>query len=217
VSKTALIVGSTGLIGNKLSELLLEDSSYKQVVSVTRREESHSNSKFKNLVVDFDQLEEFAAELKADDVFCCLGTTMKKAGSKEKFKKVDYQYPLEVAQITKNNGATGYFLVSAMGANPSSSFFYNQVKGEVEQAISKLDFQSYHIFRPALLFGERNESRTGERIAQFLFKLFKVILIGPFKKYRGIKYEKVSRAMLTYARSGEKGEHIHESLELQKY
>jgi len=217
MSKTALIVGSTGLVGEKLLELLLEDDYYQHVISVTRREEERSNSKYENLVVDFDQLEKYSSALKADDIFCCLGTTMKKAGSKEKFKKVDYQYPLDIAEITKKNGASGYFLISANGADSKSSFFYNRVKGDVESSIERVGFESYHIFRPAVLLGNRDESRPGESIAQFFFKLFDFLLLGPLKKFRGVKYDKVARAMIDKAKENKSGKHIHESYQMQRY
>lgn len=217
MSKKAIIAGATGLVGSKLLELLLEDEAYVEVMVISRKPVSHNHPKFRNIVVDFDNLDETKNDLIADDVFCCLGTTMKKAGSKEAFRKVDFQYPLELAKLTKANGAKKYLLISALGADENSSVFYNKVKGEVERAISELEFESFHIFRPALLIGPREEQRTGEDIFKAIFKVVNYLLIGPLKKYRSIHRDKVARAMNQLAHSDSQGRQIHESLELQKY
>ena len=131
--KTALLVGATGLIGKQLLELLEKDAYYEKVFVLTRKPLAVSG-KCENKVVNFDALNEVLSTVKADDVFCCLGTTMKVAGSKEAFRKVDYSYPLLTAQYSKQQGASQYLLVSALGANMNSSVFYNKVKGEVENS-----------------------------------------------------------------------------------
>ena len=139
--KTALIAGASGLIGSQLLPLLLNGDRYERVNVLTRSALHLEHPKFKNLVVNFDQLSSSGQLLEADDVFCCLGTTMKKAGSKEAFRKVDHTYPLELAKVSKQCGARQYLLVSALGANKNSSIFYNAVKGEVEEAIAAIGFQ----------------------------------------------------------------------------
>lgn len=217
MSKKAIIAGATGLVGSKLLDLLLDDKAYSEVIVVSRKPVSQESSKFKNIVIDFDDMVNVKQHLKADDIFCCLGSTMKNAGSKEKFKKVDLEYPLELAKLTKANGARKFLIISALGADAGSSVFYNKVKGKVEDEIADLGFEAYHIFRPALLTGPRKEKRTGEDVFKALFKVVDYILIGPLKKYRSIHRDKVARAMNQIAHRDKKGKHIHESFELQTY
>ena len=168
--KVALLAGATGLIGSQVLKLLLDDPEYHEVKILTRRAIDVSHHKLRTILADVDSLKNVVGELKADTVFCCLGTTMKKAGSKEAFRKIDFTYPLEIASATHRLGAKQFLLVSALGADPSSSIFYNKVKGETEDAIGKLGFTSFHIFRPSLLLGDRNESRPGEDAAKIVYK-----------------------------------------------
>lgn len=215
--KTALIAGATGLVGSQLLNLLLQDPYYEKVIAIARKPIEGKGAKLNNLIVDFERLEEHAPQMLADDIFCCLGTTMKKAGNKEKFRQVDYAYPLKVARLTRENNATQYLLISALGADKGSSIFYNRVKGEVEEAIAAVGFDSYHIFRPALLMGPREESRPGESAGKVFFKIFGVLFTGPLEKYKAIDAEKVVRAMHAIAKKNLLGKHIHESKALQKY
>jgi uncharacterized protein YbjT (DUF2867 family) len=212
--KTALIAGSTGLIGSQLLQLLLTDDYYGRVKAISRKPLEITHPKLENIVLDFDRLTEHHDKLKADDVFCCLGTTIKKVKTKEKFRKVDFDYPVELAKLTKANGAEQYLLVSALGADKHSKIFYNQVKGEVEEAIGQIGFKSYHIFRPSLLMGDRNEIRSGEEAGKVFFKYFGFLV--PVK-YKGIDSIKVAQAMQKIAARHEPGMHIHESEELQVY
>lgn len=212
--KTALIAGSTGLIGKQLLELVLDDSHYVEVKAISRKPIAIANPKFKNIVLDSDGLEANADLLKADDVFCCLGTTIRNAGSKEVFRKIDFEYPLELARLTKMQGASQYLLITSLGSDKTSSVFYNKVKGEVEEAIDAVNFQTYHIFRPSLLMGPRSESRSGEEAGKVFFKYFGFLV--PLK-YKGIESIKVARAMLHFAKQTQNGNFIHESKELQQY
>lgn len=211
--KTALLVGATGLIGGQLLELLMEDAYYERVIVLSRKPLVIAG-KCENRVVNFDALEDAFYDIKADDVFCCLGTTMKVARSKEAFIKVDYTYPLAVAKLSKQQGAKKYLLVSALGANKNSSIFYNTVKGEIEQAIEDVGFDAYHIFRPSLLLGDRKETRSGEDAAKVFFKLFGFLVPA---KWKGIEGRKVAAAMLHFAKGGKNGTSIHESAEMQKF
>lgn len=211
--KTALLVGATGLIGRQLLELFEKNTYYEKVFVLTRKPLAVSG-KCENMVVNFDLLNEVLSTLKADDVFCCLGTTMKVAGSKEAFRKVDYTYPLLTAQYSKQQGASQYLLVSALGASKNSSVFYNKVKGEVEEAIGALGFTGYHIFRPSLLLGDRKEVRSGEDAAKLFFKLFGFLVPD---KWKGIEAKKVAQAMLHFAKENKSGKFIHESAEMQRF
>lgn len=212
--KTALLAGSTGLIGKQLLTLLLQDDRYDKVKALSRRPIDLSHAKLENIVLDFDSLPELANRLKADDVFCCLGTTMKQAGSKEAFKKVDQDYPVEIANLSKEQGAQQYLLVSALGADKGSSIYYNKIKGLVEESIKGVNFNALHIFRPSLLMGPRDEKRSGEDAAKVLYKIFGFLIP---KKYKAIDSMKVARAMLHSARSEQPGIWIHESRSLQDF
>lgn len=212
--KTALVAGSTGLIGNQLIDLLLGDNYYDVVKAISRTPLEKKHARLENIVLDFDRLAEYAGQLTADDVFCCLGTTIKKVKTKEKFRQVDFVYPVELAKLSKANGAKQYLLVSALGADTKSSIFYNQVKGEVEEAIGDVGFASYHIFRPSLLMGDRQENRSGEDAAKLFFKYLGFLVPN---KYKGIDSIKVARAMQAFAKQLAPGRHVHESAELQQY
>jgi uncharacterized protein YbjT (DUF2867 family) len=212
--KIALVAGSTGLIGNQLIDLLLSDNYYDVVKAVSRTPLEMKHGKLQNIVLDFNRMAEYAEQLKADDVFCCLGTTIKKVKTREKFRQVDFDYPLALAKLSNANGAKQYLLVSALGADKKSSIFYNQVKGEVEEAIEEVGFASYHIFRPSLLMGARQEDRSGEEAAKVFFKYLGFLVP---KKYKGIDSIKVARAMQAFAKQLAPGRHVHESAELQQY
>jgi uncharacterized protein YbjT (DUF2867 family) len=214
MSRIALVAGSTGLIGNQLLELLLEDSNYSKVIALSRKQLTLSNPKLENIVLEVAQLDSHQQQLKADDVFCCLGTTMKQAGSKAAFRKVDFDYPLQLAKILNQNGARQFLLVSALGANKNSKIFYNQIKGEVEEAITSIGFKGLHIFRPSLLLGPRKEQRSGEDAAKVFYKIFGFLIP---KKYQGLESIKVARAMQALATEDLSGKFIYESDELQKY
>ena len=212
--KTALIAGATGLIGNQLLKVLLDDGYYEKVKAITRKPLNIQNAKLENIVLDFGKMADVATKLKADDIFCCLGTTIRIAKTKEAFRKVDFEFPLELARICKEQGATQYLLVSALVADKNSGIFYNQVKGEVEEAIGKISYQSTHIFRPSLLLGNRTEQRSGEGAATFFFKAFGFLIP---KKYKAIQSDKIARAMLALAKENEPGFYFHESKTLQGY
>lgn len=213
MARIALVAGSTGLIGSQLLELLVQDTYYDRVIALSRKPLPISHPKLENVLVNIGEWSKLKP-LKADHVFCCLGTTMKQAGSKEAFRQVDYEYPLEVAKALRTHGATAYLLVSALGAHAQSSIFYNQVKGLTEQTIAELGYDSYYIFRPSLLLGPRQESRTGEDAAKVFYKIFGWLIP---KKFKSIESIKVARAMLTEAKSGKRGTHILESSQMQNY
>lgn len=213
MARTALVAGSTGLIGSQLVDLLLADGYYNKVIALSRKSLPVSHTRLENVLIDIHSLEKLST-LKADDVFCCLGTTMKQAGSKEAFKRVDYEYPLQLAKSLKSTGAKKFLLVSALGADKSSRIFYNKVKGIAEEAIGNLVYDSYHIFRPSLLIGPRKEARAGEDAAKIFYSIFGFLIP---KKYKGIESVKVARAMMTEAKSDKVGLQIYESVALQEY
>jgi len=213
--KTALVIGATGLIGKQLVDRLLNSDRYTEVRVLVRKPLYNPNSKLVEVSYNFAQPD--ALQVIGDDVFCCLGTTMKQAGSREAFYAVDYEYPVQTARFARQNGATQYLIVSSMGADPKSVFFYNRVKGEVEEALGAAGFDSLHIFRPSLLLGNRNERRIGEKIGETVMRIFKPIMVGPLQKYRAIDSAKVANAMLAFASKEQSGVFVHESDELQAY
>jgi uncharacterized protein YbjT (DUF2867 family) len=209
--RTALIAGASGLIGGHCLTLLLENENYSNVISIGRRALDITHSKLEQHVVDFNKLENYEDLFKVNDVFCCLGTTIKTAGSKEKFRLVDYVFPIKMAQLAQSNDVEVYSIVTAMGANAKSSIFYNQVKGEVENELETLDIPAVHILQPSLLLGDRNESRTGEAIAQAIFKVINPIFVGKLKQFKGIPGKRVAEKMVALANNGSKGYQKHPS------
>jgi len=211
--RIALIAGATGLIGSQLLELLLKDDAYSKVIALSRKPLNISHAKLENVVLEAGELKNHS-ELKAHDVFCCLGTTIKHAKSKGAFRKIDFDYPLELAHLLKANGAHQFLLVSALGADKNSRIFYNQVKGEAEDAIDQVGFATYHIFRPSLLMGSRKEARAGEDAAKMVYKIFGFLIPA---KYKGIESIRVARAMIRLALENKTGRFIHESGQLQSF
>src|SRR3989337_271360 len=211
--KTALIAGATGLIGGQLLELLVTSDQYNKVVAITRKA-LPAHLKIVQVQMELDKIPELHEAFKAEDVFCCLGTTIARAGSKEKFRQVDLEYPFMLAKNSLALGAKQYLIVTALGAAKDSSIFYNRVKGEVEEAISSVGFQTVHIFRPSLLVGPRSEARTGEEAAKVFYKIFGFLIP---KKYKAIESNKVAMAMLHFASKNQKGKFIHESVDLQNF
>jgi len=211
--KTALLAGSTGLIGSQLLQLLLEAPQYDKVIALTRRGIT-AHPKLVQVKVEFENIAEKVDGLVADDVFCCLGTTMEKAGSKEEFHKVDFEYPYLLAKATQQKGARQFMLTSSLGANKKSSIYYNKVKGEIEEAVSAIGFETVHIFRPSLLLGQRSEKRSAEVAAKLFYKVFGFLIPG---KYKAIESAKVATAMIYFASQNKSGNFIHESIELQSF
>lgn len=194
-----MIAGATGVVGHHLLELLLQDPAYAKVIALSRDRLTVRDSKLEHMFVDFDELQTLTSSLHVDDVFCSLGTTMKKAGSREAFRKVDFEYVISVAKFGLSLGIRGFYVVSSMGANPQSRAFYLRVKGEMEQAVEALRYPSLGIFRPSLIAGRRRESRFGERVALWLAKLMTPLLVGPLKNHRPNSAAAIARAMIRHA------------------
>lgn len=216
MAKTALLLGASGLVGSRCLQLLLENSAYEKIIVWLRNPLSVQHAKLQQEIIDFDRLETHSGALSAvHEVFCCLGTTIKKAGSPEAFYKVDFTYPFEIAKLAAQNGVQQFLIVTALGANQSSSFFYNRVKGEVEAALRKLPLPGLQIFQPSLLLGERQEFRLGERVGAVVFKAFSFAFVGPLRKYRGIEAGAVAQAMIRVAQQNLTGVNIFVSEKIQ--
>ena len=211
MTKSAVLLGASGLVGSSLLRELLGGDAYEKVTVFVRRELAVNHPKLVQRVVDFERIGEAAEEFRVEDVFCCLGTTIKKAGSQEAFRKVDFTYPVECAKLAKQEGARRFLIITAMGASAKSGIFYNRVKGEVEEAVRGLQLPSVHIFRPSLLLGERGEMRAGESLAIKMAPVLGAVLVGPLKKYRAIEGRVVARAMYRAAQSEVAGVKVYES------
>ena len=196
-SKSALIAGATGLVGVQCLARLLEHPAYDRVTVLSRRPIARSHAKLHVDLVDFDGLRSLGEH--CDDLFCCLGTTIRKAGSQEAFRRVDHDYPLALAKLGKAAGAQQFLLVSALGADAQSSVFYSRVKGETERDIAAIGLPKVSFMRPSILLGERHEQRPGERAGIFVGKLIAPLLLGPLRKYRPIHADDVAAAMLYVA------------------
>lgn len=216
MGKRAILVGASGSIGTSLLQQLLADDNYTEVLVLVRKELGLQHAKLKQLVLNFDEINKYAQEITGDTVFCCLGTTKSQTPGETVYKKIDYQYPLDVAWIAQTNGAESYHLVSAIGANKDSSIFYNRTKGEVERDLKAVPFKSICIYRPSILAGPRKEVRMGEGIMNALMRIINPLLTGRFKKYRSIKVEVVAKAMLKQSLTAEKGIFIYESDQIQE-
>ena len=194
---TSIIAGSTGLIGGNVIKVL---SNKKQsAIALTRRSIPNLPSNITEMVIDFDTFEKNGFLPSCNNVFICLGTTIKTAGSKENFRKVDIDYCLSIARKAKESGAETLSLISSIGANSSSKNFYLRTKGELEESIQSLGFSTVNIFRPSFLVGERSEKRLAEKIAINLAKIMDLFLIGTASKYRSVKAESLAKTMVLKA------------------
>lgn len=210
--KTALVLGASGLIGDLLTHRLVDLPTYEKVKVLVRKSLNWQHPRLQEIQFDFDHPNGLLTQ--ADDIFCCLGTTMKKAGSKDAFRRVDYQYPMDIARLGLANGARQYAIVTAMGADPTSSFFYNRVKGDVERDLTALNYPTLLIFRPSLLLGNRGENRLGERLAEGAMRLFSPLIPA---RYRAVDAAKVASAMAINTQQELEGKHVFESDQLQGY
>lgn len=209
MSRTALIAGSTGLVGQSLLQKLLDSRDYGRVVAVTRRPLGFTHPKLANPVSDFEHLGALGEQLAADDVFCCLGTTTAKAGGKAGLERVDYHMVLDLARSARRAGAAQFLVVSAVGASLRSPAFYSRVKARMERSVAEAGYPTVHILRPSLLLGERNEARLAEDIAQMVAPLLLPLFPDALLKYRPVEAEDVASAMLALALQPSGGVHIH--------
>ncbi|WP_068985185.1 oxidoreductase [Lysinibacillus xylanilyticus] len=196
--RAAIVVGATGLTGTSLVKQLCENDEYVSVTVIARRELAFTHPKLEVKIRNFDTLEEKDIEL-AQEVYCCLGTTIKKAGSREEFEKVDFEYPLTIASLAKKRGIPHMLVITAMGANENSPFYYNRVKGKLEHDLIEIGLQRLSIIRPSLLVGEREEVRLGEKVGEQVLKFVKPLLVGPLKRSRSIEASQVAKAMIVIA------------------
>jgi len=211
-ARSVLLLGATGLVGREILRQLLGDSTVARVVALTRRplEDIALADKLRNEVVDFDRLADHGELFAVDQIFSALGTTIKKAGSQDAFRRVDFEMPLAAATLGVQHGVKDFLLVSALGASAGSRVFYNRVKGELEDALRSLPFRSVTIVRPSLLLGDRADWRIGEEVA----KRFGWLAPG---RYKPVRASRVAAALVAAAQHPEPGMCIIESDELQRF
>jgi len=210
MNRTALLAGATGLVGSHVQQLLLADDTWSHVVTVGRRTTPQRHDKLEQRIVDLGAIEALGDLPHADDVFCCLGTTIKQAGSQQAFRRVDHDFVVGLARAGLRVGASQFLLVSAIGADPESRVFYSRVKGEAEAEVRKLPYRAIQIFRPSLLLGERAEFRLGERIAMMTAPLMPLLLPGRLRRFRPIQAADVASAMVRIAHDAPRGPNVYE-------
>ena len=197
--KTALVFGSSGLIGGHLLNQLIEDSSYNKIKIFIRSEPESSDPKVEIIKTDFNNLENHNDDIKGDDCFFCIGTTKQNSPDKNEYRRVELEIPKKIATIAKSNLVNSFIFVSALYANSKSSGDYVRFKGLVEEELKRLNFSKLVIMRPSFLMGKRKEKRVGEKIGIFVFKILSPLLLGPLKKMRPIHSETVAKAMIRAA------------------
>lgn len=204
---TALVIGATGLVGREITDQLTGTEPYGTVMALVRRQVEDLPDAVSQIVVDFERLDDAAGRLGADHVFCALGTTMRTAGSRAAFRRVDHDYVLTLARLARATGARHFLLVSSVGANPRSRVFYTRVKGEVEAAIQSLGYPSITIIRPSMLLGDRREFRLGEVLMKPL---------GPLmpRPYRPVHARAVAATLIRAAQEEMPGVRIIESRDI---
>ena len=209
--RTALVFGASGLVGGELLRLLLANENYNSILSFGRKEMNLEHPKLAQLVIDFNHLESYKEHFAANDVYCCLGTTIKKAKSKEAFRKIDFEYIIQIAAIAAENKIKNFCVVSSLGTDKNSGNFYLKTKGEMEEALQTFNFSQLLILRPSVLLGKRDEKRIGEQIGKVVVRMISPLLMGKLKKYRGIKASVVAQKMIDLSLLDQKGTFIIES------
>ena len=212
--KLALLVGASGLVGGELLNCLLIGPEYSKVLILVRKPLGIKHPKLEERVIEFEDLALNKDYFKVNDVFCCLGTTIKKAKSQEAFTKVDLEYPVELARLAKEMQAEKFLVISSMGASSKSRVFYSRTKGFLEQELKGISIKSLHIFRPSLLLGNRKEFRISESITAFLTRGISFIFVGSLKKYRPIDAKIVANGMYKAAQTKLEGIYTYLSDEI---
>lgn len=198
-SKTAIILGATGLTGGILLEKLKKDERYRKIKVFTRSHLSKKHEKVEEFLIDLFELEKFENLFTGDEVFCCIGTTKSKTPDKETYRKIDFGIPATAARLSRKNGIRTFVVMSSLGADEKSSIFYNKIKGEMEGAVLDRKIERTYILQPSIIGGEREESRPFEAISKKFMSMIDDLLIGKLKKYRVIDPDTIAEAMIYVA------------------
>ena len=194
--KTALLFGSSGLVGGHLLNQLINDNKYSKIKLFIRKDPEISDPKVEVIKTNFNNLQNHKEDIKGDDCFFCIGTTKQNSPDKNEYRRVELDMPKEIAQIAKLNSVNSFVFISSGYADPKSSGDYLKFKGEVEEELKRLNFQKLGIMRPSFLLGDRKEKRIGEKIGIFVFKLLSPLFLGPLKKMKPIQSATVAKAMI---------------------
>ena len=197
--KTAIILGATGLTGSELLQKLLKDNRYDKIKLFSRSATGVKNDKIEEHLGDLFQLENFSEEFKGDEVFCCIGTTQAKTPDDETYHKIDHGIPVAAAKLAKRNKISRFLVISALGADENSRFFYNRTKGEMERDVLAQNIPETYIFEPSLIAGKREEKRPFEAAWKKVMSVGNHLLVGPLKKYKSIPANKIADAMIYVA------------------
>jgi uncharacterized protein YbjT (DUF2867 family) len=218
MKRTALLVGASGLVGGFCLKELLESPAYSRVTVLARSALSVKHPKLTVKLIDFDHLKDALKGIRADDVFCALGTTRKQTPDPETYRKIDTTYPIQLAHYARKNKARQFLVVSSMGADPHSSVAYSRQKGEMEKGVSQEAFEAVHLFRPSFITGERDrkERRPSERLMEGIFSPLGFLFVGSLKAYRPIAASTIAKAMVRTAQAGLKGVHVWPSDQIAK-
>lgn len=211
-----ILVGASGLIGSNLLSELIKSEAISEVLLLVRRSSGSSNFKVKELIVNFDEPNSYSADIQADIIYSCLGTTKSETPNSALYRQIDLGYPLNLAKLGQQNGVAQFHIISSLGADAESSNSYLKLKGELEQELKKLNIPSLHIYQPSFLIGERKKKRLADRIMEPIFNLIDPLLIGPLKKYRSIKAADVAKVMLNQSIQNLQGSFIYPSIQIQE-
>ncbi|MFZ0490220.1 MAG: NAD(P)H-binding protein [Salegentibacter sp.] len=215
MKKTAILLGATGLTGNILLHRLLNDERYEKLILFSRSTTGIVNPKIEEHLIDLFWLKNEKEKFRADEVYCCIGTTKKKTPDENTYRMIDYGIPVTAAKLAAENGIPTFVVMSAMGADANSRMFYNRTKGEMERDVRATNVEHTYILRPSLIAGDRDEKRLFEGVAKGGMKLLDKVLTGSLKKYRSIHPETIAKAMIFAANEGY-GKKIIESDKIQE-
>ena len=216
MKKTAIIIGATGLTGTCLLQKLIKDNRYDSIKLFSRSKIEGLSNKVTQFIGNLLELDQFKENFKADEVFCCIGTTAKKTPNKALYRQIDYGIPVAAAKVSKENNINTFLVISALGANKESSVFYNRTKGDMEFEVLQQNIKNTYILRPPLIGGKRNEHRILEKIGLFVFRIIQPLFIGNLEQYKIINAESIAQAMIILANNKSKSEVIITSNDIKK-
>jgi uncharacterized protein YbjT (DUF2867 family) len=216
MTKKAIIVGASGLIGSKLLAILSAQPDYDEILVIGRKKTRTTNTKVTQLIIDFAHLDHYTKSITGDVLFCCLGTTKSQTPDLIEYRKIDHDYPVQLAEIALMNGVGEYHFVSSMGANSDASNFYTKMKGDTEADLKKVGFKSLHLYEPSILIGHRKKARHMERVGVVFMKIIGPLLIGGLKKYKAIDANDVAKAMYKQSLKNKEGVFTYTSDKIKK-
>ncbi len=216
MSRKAILIGASGLIGSNLLQLLLDGAYYSEVLTLSRSDLPVTHTKLIKKIINFDEISSYDDIINGHAIFSCLGTTKDKTPDKSEYKRIDHDYPLQIAQIATKNGVEQFHIVSSLGADENSTTYYLKLKGLLEKSIKNLNINSLHIYQPSFLVGNRKETRLSEKVVEPLMKLIGPLLIGKLEKYKSIKALDVAKAMYNQSTKEMEGTFVYSSEQIKK-